>query len=180
MNILQVTKKKSVVYLCVLLYFVFLCVLFSQTNSSALVGFGFGFLWLMSVFTENIVLCVAGSFVLVCCLLVFFGRKEGFENNKERCNPTCFFENQTLTIKIGAQHDTIIQLNEDVGRLTTANNTLTGEKEKLETENTRLNSTIDGLNAQNNSLSLDKMNLTASKENYRMLVENISRHSTST
>jgi hypothetical protein len=179
MNILQVTEKKSVVYLCVLLYFVFLCILFSQTNSSALVGFGFGFLWLISLFTKNIVLCVAGSFVLVCCLPFFFGSKEGFENDPDRCNPTCFFQNGPLLTKIGTQYQTILDLSGVVVELTDTNTRLTGEKEILDAKIRVLDSTIEGLNAQNNSLNSDKMNLTASKKNYRMLVENIRGHSTS-
>lgn len=179
MNILQVTEKKPVVYLCVLLYFVFLCVLFSQTNSS-LVGFGFGFLWLMSLFTKNIVLCVTGSFVMICCLLVFFGRKEGFVNDPDRCNPTFFGQNLEILQMNDELSEQINTLNGTVSDLTTDKNTLTALNQQLDSENNGLKSSIEGLNAQNNSLNLDKMNLTASKENYRMLVENISRHSTST
>ena len=174
MNILPYTEKKSVVYLCISFYFLFLCGLLLQSDSSS-VGFGFVFLWLMSLFTKNIVLCVTGSFVLTCSLLLLlmcFRRGEGFEN---RCNPTC-------TI----QHRAILSLNAELQKerdgLKTQVGDLTIEKDRLQTESdnkttkiTGLETNIGELTTQKTDLTSANTNLNSSLTNYKRVVGNISR-----
>ena len=181
MNIFPFTEKKSVVYLCVLFYFLFLCVLFSQTNSS-FVGFGFGFLWLISVWTKNIVLCIAGSFLLTCLMLlvVQLKKKEGFSYMKEgRCNPVCSTQNEMISSANTELHTTIDSLTKKNAELTSKNDGLEKDKTNLQTEVSGLTTEVGGLRTQTNNLNTDIGNLTASKERYRVLVEDIERISSS-
>jgi len=174
MNILQVTEKKSVVYLCISFYFLFLCGLLLQPDSSHVVGFGFVFLWLISLFTKNIVLCVTGSFVLTCSLLLLlmcFGRGEGFAN---RCNPTCTIQNRailSLNADLQTERDGLKKQVDD----------LTGEKATLQTESdaktkkiTGLETNIGELNTQKNDLTTANNNLNGSLATYKRVVGNIS------
>ena len=170
MNILPFTEKKSVVYLCISFYFLFL--LF-QSDSSYVVGFGFVFLWLMSLFTKNIVLCVTGSFVLTCSLLLLmcFGGGEGFEN---RCNPTCTIQHRdilSLNADLQTERD---GLKKQVGELTI-------EKDRLQTESDTKTRTITTLETNNGELTTQKndlttanANLNGSLANYKRVVGNIS------
>lgn len=132
MNILQLIENKSVIYLCLLFYFIFLYVLLLTQKNSSFVGFGFVFIWIISMFTKNIVVCVTGSFLLSCLMIVVCrNTKEGFFLDDYECNATCFARNEELARKkielegnikslnstIGDRDGEIISLNKNIGDL---------------------------------------------------------------
>lgn len=63
MNILKARHQTSVLYLSFILYFLFLLLIMSQIGTKY-VGIAFVFLWIMSIVTRNIPLCIFGSVVL--------------------------------------------------------------------------------------------------------------------
>ena len=135
MNILRIIDNKSVTFVFLLLFFIFLGIV-SQKDSK-FVGFGFGFLWLMSFLSENISYCVIGAFGLTCFMyFVLNTSKEQFSG--ERCNPTCFLENRTISTAYDRLSEVRDQLTLDKEQLGREKEQLGREKYLLGLENTAL------------------------------------------
>lgn len=133
MDILKILENKWMVYGCSLVYFISLCIM-SQIDSSY-VGFGFVFLWIMSIFTQNIVFCLTGSLVLTSMIIIVQYRyKEGFSLD-ERCNSTCYVQNRDIS----AQYDVLQKENNS---LKTVNTTLKSEITDLTAAKDKCNQTV--------------------------------------
>jgi hypothetical protein len=143
MNILRIIESKSVTFVLLLLFFIFLGIV-SQKDSK-FVGFGFGFLWLMSFLSENMSYCVIGAFGFTCFMYWFMNTdKEPFSAG-ERCNPTCFMENRAISTaydRLSKVRDQLTLDKEQLGR----------EKEQLGREKDQLGREKTALTKKNNDL----------------------------
>jgi len=184
MNILRIIENKSVIYLSLLLYFIFLYFLLSQQDSS-FVGFGFGFLWVISLFTKHIVVCVTGSILLTCLLIVLRKTKEGMLLGN-RCNAICFEQNRDISTQNDALQGTNNELNgknnelkSNIISLNTIISSKETENQNLNIKNTQMNNRNIRLKNRNSRLKTKNNNLTRSTDNYRRLVDSIYRISSS-
>lgn len=132
MDILKILENKWMVYGCSLVYFISLCIM-SQIDS-AFVGFGFVFLWIMSIFTQNIVFCLTGSLALTSMIFVQYPYEEGFSFD-ERCNSTCYVQNRDIS----TQYDDIKKENDSLKKV---NTTLQNEITDLTAAKDKCNQTL--------------------------------------
>lgn len=183
MNILQLIERKSVTYLFLFLFFLFLCVL-SQEDST-FVGIGFGVLCLMSLLTKNIVFCVAGSFMVTFIIAFVQNTKEGVLFG-DRCNSTCFDQNQKISKTNDDLQDNIKSLKNEINvnqientRLNQENTSMNIKNTNLFEENTRLFEKNIQINNKNKRLKSRNMQLAELKQRYRGLVDTIFKISSS-
>ena len=144
MNILRSTENKPIIYIFVVLFFI--CQGAMLQNNSKFVGFGFGFLFIMSLFTTNIVYCITGSFVLTFIAFIALPTTtENFEDNKinEECKPTCFAMSTDYELKM-----------RDVN---TRNKTLSLNNESLKTSIALNDQKFKSLQIQNAQLTDDNV-----------------------
>lgn len=121
MDITKFAENKSVIYTALWLYFIFLCVV--SQKGSIFVGVGFGSVWLMSLFTRNVVECIVGSLGFTSCFIIIFAqsKKEPFSLG-EGCNAICFEENKIISQKNDDLQIEITSLKKDITDLTNTKN----------------------------------------------------------
>ncbi len=158
MNILSFTRNKHVKNVSIFLFFVYLCYL-QYYDQPDLVGFGFLFLWLLSFFTTNAVLCIIGSFLIMNCTKKLMNISERFEGTIEgtiegttlttEIEPDALYCKNTCFAMSTNYEQTIMQMEENEKILN--NQILT-----LNTEKTLNATKYDALLTRANQLEVDK------------------------